>query len=128
MLYQPSRLSVESPDVAPQKGAPGTRPHVINAWQIGHFINPKCDLIFGQNAPNMSTSSIIRQECFRIDLRDSEGATARGKSLSRNGSESIGKRLKHDVCCTKRECWAGAQRKGITMPTSCRDECNGLVT
>jgi len=75
----------------------------MNQWQTGPFINPKCDLIFGPNAQNTSTSSIIRQEYFRIDLRDLEGAIEQRKFLSQSGNESIEKKRKHDVRCTKRE-------------------------
>lgn len=95
---------ISCPDRAynPHK-AVGTSTPKVNPWQIGHFINPKCDLIFELNVRNTNISSIIRHESFRIDSRDSEEATAQRKFLSPSGKESIEKRRRHDVCCTKRE-------------------------
>jgi hypothetical protein len=67
-----------------------------------------------------SVYSDIQQGCFRIALFDSGAATEPKKFLLRTGNGCTRKKHKHEDYCIRRECWAGAMRRGTTLPTKSR--------
>ena len=74
--------------------------------------------MFAQSAWNMSGCSIIRRECYKIDLHGAAEPIAPDRRVFPSGRESTNNRRKSEDYFIRREFWAGAKKSNIISPTS----------